>query len=242
MHQLRNQDTSALLEKIPNAQSLTLKNWRWTEPLEEDWDFRVIPKLQILDITNNQNIIFPRLPPSLRNLDLSSCVPSPLRDDSSLTNIMDSSLPEMKRLSLSNYHSMEPTQLRALLGEGKGKLELLNLKNCNFQAQDIKSLIQEGFLENVTQLSLAGLPANDACVEHLATNLHHLKFLDLAATRVTGVGVKALVLRPCVKLERLNLLQCSSVSVDAVTFARSCGIHITYGFPETSKNAKKVRS
>lgn len=155
---------------------------------------------------------------------------------------MDSPLPEMKNLLLSSYYSMEPTRLLALLSPGKGKLELLNLKDCNLQAQDISSLIQDGFLKNVIQLSLAGLPVNDACVELLATNLHHLKCLDLSSTRVTGVGVKALVLRPTVKLERLNLMLCTSVSVDAVHFARSHGIQTTYCFPETLKNAKKVRS
>lgn len=155
---------------------------------------------------------------------------------------MDSSLPEMKSLSLSSYYSMEPVRLLALLSRGKGNLKLLNLKNCNLQAQDISSLVQDGFLKNVTQLILAGLPVNDACVELLAANLHHLKFLDLASTRVTGVGVKALVLKPSVMLERLNLMLCSLVSVDAVTFARSHGIQVTYGFPETLMNAKKVSS
>ncbi|MCJ1464939.1 hypothetical protein MMC07_003554 [Pseudocyphellaria aurata] len=238
----RRYDTSALLKNIPNAQNLTLKNWIWIEPSEADWDFSVIPNLRILDLTNNHNIVFPRLPPSLRNLDLSSCTPSTLRDDSSITNIMESSLPEMRRLSLSNFHSMGPTELGFLLREVTGKLELLNLKYCNFQADEIESLVLLGFLKNVTQLSLAFLPVNDACVEHLANNLHHLKVLDLEATRVTGVGVKALVLSPCFKLERLNLLQCSSVSVDAVNLARSHRIHTTYGFPETLKHAKKVRS
>lgn len=235
-------NTSALLEKIPNAQSLTFRNWRWNGLSSEDWDFSVNPQLQRLDITNNQNIIFPRLPPSLLTLDLSNCIPSPLLDDLGLANVMDSSLPEMKSLSLSSYHSMEPNRLLALLSLGKGKLELLNLKNCNLQAQDISSLIQDGFLKNVIQLNLAGLPVNDACAELLATNLPYLKFLDLSSTRVTGVGVKALVLRPSIKLERLDLMQCSSVSVDAVEFARSHGIHITYGFPEILKKAKKVRS
>lgn len=137
---------------------------------------------------------------------------------------------------------MEPTRLHALLSFGKGKLELLNLKNCNFQAQDIRSLILDGFLKNVNQLSLAGLPVDDECAELLANNLHHLKFLDLASTRVTGVGVKALVLRPSDKLERLNLMLCSLVSIDAVAFARSHGIQTSYGFPETTKNARKLRS
>lgn len=241
-HWLRDQNTSALLEKIPNAQSLTFRNWRWTGLSSEDWDFSVAPKLQRLDITNNQNIIFPRLPTSLLDLNLSNCIPSPLLDDLGLANLMDSSLPEMKSLSLSSYHSMEPIRLLALLTLGKGKLELLNLKNCNLQAQDISSLIQDGFLKNVIQLNLAGLPVNDGCVELLATSLPYLKFLDLSSTRVTGVGVKALVLRPSVKLERLNLMLCSSVSVDAVKFATSRGIHVTYGFPENLKKAKKVRS
>lgn len=231
-----------MLKNIPNAQNLTLRNWRWAEPKEEDLDFSVIPKLQSLDITNGHDIAFPRLPPSLRALYLSSCIPSPLLDDLSFANVMDSSLPEMQRLSLSNYHSMEPTRLLELLSSGKGKLEMLNLKNCNLQARDISSLIRDGFLNNVIQLSLAGLPVNDKCVELLATNLHHLKSLDLAYTRVTGVGVKALVQRPSAKLERLDLMQCSSVSFDAVTFARSHGIQVTYCFPEPLKNAKKVRS
>lgn len=230
--QLRYQNTSALLEKIPNAQNLTLRNWHWTLPSSNHWDFSVTPKLQSLDITNNQHIIFPRLPPSLRALDLSSCIASPQLDDLSLANVMDSSLPEMKSLSLSNYHSMEPTRLMALLSLGKGKLEFLNLKHCNLQAQNISSLIQDGFLTNVIQLGLAGLPVNDTCVELLATSSHLLKYLDLSSTRVTGVGVKALVLKPGVRLERLNLMQCSLVNVDAVNFGRSHGIQITYSFPE----------
>lgn len=230
--QLRYQNTSALLEKIPNAQNLTLKNWHWTLPSSNHWDFSVTPKLQSLDMTNNQHIIFPRLPPSLHTLDLSSCIAAPQLDDLSHDNVVRSSLPEMKSLSLSNYHSMEPTRLMALLSRGKGKLELLNLKNCNLQAQNINSLIQDGFLTDVIQLGLAGLPVNDTCVELLATNLHLLKYLDLSFTRVTGVGVKALVLKSGVRLERLNLMMCSQVNVDAVTFARSHGIQITYSFPE----------
>ena len=81
---------------------------------------------------------------------------------------------------------------------------------------------------------------NDDVAEKLALHLPSLTTLDLSHTRVTGIGVKALVEKPGSKLKLLNLNHCRDVGRDAVEYARSRGINVSHRFPD-SKDAKAKR-
>ncbi|KAL9121791.1 MAG: hypothetical protein Q9187_001643, partial [Circinaria calcarea] len=81
--------------------------------------------------------------------------------------------------------------LQALLGPGKGLLKKLSLVYC-IVVDDISSLVQDGYLTEVTELSFRNSSIDDTIAELIAEKLPRLKILDLATTGITGVGVKAL--------------------------------------------------
>ena len=93
----------------------------------------------------------------------------------------------------------------------------------------------------MTELGLRNTHVDDTLAKLLALHLPKLTALDVAFTKISGVGVKALCLKDGDGLERLNLQHCTGVSVDAVEWARARGVDVQYSFPESGKG-RKVRS
>lgn len=105
----------------------------------------------------------------------------------------------------------------------------LNLAHCaNLDQKDIHSLIQDGYLSAVTVLSFAGCDFSDVSAQLLAKASPVLENLDIEQTMVSGIGVKALVLKPGRKLEKLKLNACPLLSADAVDFARASGVDVQF--------------
>lgn len=159
----------------------------------------------------------------------------------SQTNLLEVSLSNLTSLSLSSLSKMLPADLQALLEPNKGQLLKLDISGCLLNNSDITQLIQRNYLDSVVELRLRTTSVNDTIAESIAKNLHHLKVLDLGSTKVTGVGVKSLVVSPDINLGALGLQNCTTVSIDAVDFARSKGLNVTYGFIDNLKYSKKIR-
>lgn len=158
------------------------------------------------------------------------------------TNLIGASLSNLTSLSLSSLSKISPAHLWALLEPSKGRLLRLNISGCLLiENTDITRLIQNGYLDVIGELGLRQTSVDDSIAESIAKNLHHVKILNLGSTKVTGVGVKALVINPNSSLEILRVQNCTGVSVDAVEFALSKGICVTYGINDSVKYSKKVR-
>lgn len=185
--------------------------------------------------------MFPSLPSSLKELNLSGCYTISFRAPQSQSNLLGASLANLTSLSLASL-SISLAALEALLEPSKGQLLKLDISDCFLiENSDITQLILRNHLDSVVELRLRKTLVNDNIAELIAKNLHHLKILDLGSTRVTGVGVKSLVVSPTIHLEALGLQNCTTVSVDAVDFARAKGINVTYGFNDNLKYSKRVR-
>ena len=146
-------------------------------------------------------------------------------------------LPLLERLSLSKIDDANVFDLFILLGQSKGKLRELDISRCSaIQSTDLIFLTQEGYLNNVVRLNLSSCQVTD---EALA--LDRLTHLELDLTGVTGVGIKAMVLKPGDKLKYLNLDHCPQVAPDAAELARRHGIKLSFAFPEQGKGGRRVR-
>lgn len=195
-------------------------------------DFTALTQLQRLTISQNFNVVFPLVPPSLQRLNFVYCNIQKGLTTRSHANLKSSTLPELTELGLARFAGLRHEQLLALLSASEGKVERLNLDGCvELGAKDIRSLIEAGHLSNVVRLMLQDCAVDDTTAELIATKLQHLKSIDLRSTKITGVGVKALVLKPHTKLERLVLTNCNAVSRDALDLVMAHGIRLDYGFP-----------
>lgn len=181
-------------------------------------------------MSHSEGFRFPLLPISVETLDFSSC----LYDPSYLFHAND--LPALTGLSIADHYHISARSVLSLLKSSKGTLKTLNVKGChNLFSIDYFTLIQEGYLNMVTQLGLGSYEVGDEIIESLATNLPHLKILDLDSTKVTGIGVKALALKESCMLERLILKNCEHVSTDATEYARSRGIIVHFSMPDARR-------
>ena len=204
----------------------------------------VVPELQTLrylkELFVSESIIsrFPSLPPSLEVLRMESYSSSLSRGNTLSPNFWESfersPLPMLRDLHLPVIHQIwnpdpSPQRIKRLLQYSHGKLESFRLStgaliNDAFMMQ----LVDEGFLCNLVHLTLEsqdGKTTGDDLVEKIAGSCPHLQSFNASGGCLTGVGVKALVSQ--VKgLKRLNFSDCSRVSPDAVTWARSMGILI----------------
>lgn len=139
---------------------------------------------------------------------------------------------------LTDFTDLTLNGLLSLLSASKGKLESLNIESCaQLEPKDINRLVESSYLEEVTRLTLCKLSINDSTAELVAQKLPSLKNIDLSLTRVTGIGVKALVLKPHSKLERLVLTGCL-LDRDVIDFAIAHGITVDHG--NLSKDLPRV--
>ena len=81
----------------------------------------------------------------------------------------------------------------------------------------------------------------DSILERVAAYCPRLESLDVSSNpKLTGAGVVAVVQKPGVTLQQLNLTNCTGVSPDAVAWARAKGVKVTYRFPDNG-SGKKLR-
>lgn len=232
-------EQAALLAKIPKVRKLTLAGWSWSsDTVLSHTDFTNLSELHQLNMVRNSGVVFPRLPPSLQILNFWHCTPDRSLNQESNENLMSNILPELTDLVLTEFTDLTLNGLSSLLSASNGKLESLDIESCvQLEPKDINTLLESNFLEKVTHLTLCKLSINDSTAELVAQNLPRLKNIDLSQTRVTGIGVKALVLKPHSRLERLVLTGCL-LDRDVIDFVLAHGITVDHG--HSSKDLLRV--
>lgn len=218
-----------LLTKVPKVRKLTLADWSWSsDTVLSHTNFTNLSELEQLKIVRNNNLVFPRLPPSLRMLNLRCCTTDRRLSQEGNDNLIGNILPELEDLALTEFTGLTLNGLLSLLNASKGNLESLDIESCvQLESKDIDTLVESSYLEEVTCLKLCKLSINDSTAELIAQNLPRLKKIDLSLTRVTGIGVKAIVLKPHSRLERLVLNGCR-LDRDVIDFAIAHGITVDH--------------
>lgn len=80
----------------------------------------------------------------------------------------------------------------------------------------------------VEELSLALLLLNDKHAMKIVDLYPKVRRLDMSGTNITGVAVKEFINKG---ITFLKLDECAQVSPDAVEWARSKGVEVSYSFP-----------
>lgn len=219
-----------LLAKVPKVRKLTLADWTWSsDTVLSHMNFTNLGELHQLKIVGNDNLVFPRLPPSLRILNLRRSTTNRTLSQEGNENLISNSLPKLTDLVLTEFFDLTLNRLLSLLRDSKGKLESLNVESCvQLESKDINTLVESSYLEEVTRLTLCKLSIDDSTAELIAQNLPLLKNIDLSLTRVTGIGVKAIILKSHSRLERLVLNGCR-LDRDVIDFAIANGITVDHG-------------
>ena len=229
---------NVLMKKINNIVDLSLQNW-FIRPnySQATADFSCLAKLQNLKIARLGTAVVPQLPPSLRTLLMEeNCYTRPLSHNSAHHD-----LPYLVHLSMAGWHNLTFVELLSWLESSKGKITRLDISDCfMLQSDNFQELVQLGYLDQVEELNLNKSSVDDAAVTLLSRRASSLKSLELARTKISGIGVKALVTGLPGKLKYLNLSDCRSTSVDAVDFARSRGVTVSYSFADAAGKGKKV--
>ena len=224
---------------IANIESLVLQNWSGnmylsTPPL----DLSTLRQLQHLDLTALDPGTFPKLPSSIETLVVSDWPRCAFHSLVSQAHIGEANLGRLTSLSIGCNFQL--ADLLKLLKPNKGRITTLNLNDStNLQHEDLSKLIDSGYLTDIVDLTMKALPFDDHIAELLASQSCALQSLNVAHTKITGVGVKSLLLKEGCKLEQLNLKGCHFVSIDAVEWARGQGVSVTFTFPENELGKSK---
>ena len=173
---------------------------------------------------------------------MTGCFDCDLRTTLSRHNILNTTLSNLSSLSLANVHSLQFCDLQSLLEPNKGNLKQLNINGCNqLGTASTLTLGDLGYLKEIVTLDLGDCDIDDKNIESLIGHLPRLRDLALEHTKITGVGVKAVVFKPNDKLEHLVLHNCHGVSPDAIEFARARGVKVECYFPDAARKCKRVR-
>ena len=229
-----------LLTKISGINTLTVQGWFVPPTLAvQELDFSNLHQLQHLNISGLIAALPPQLPSTLRTLSMTNCDCFPRNQGVSFANF---DLPQMIRLSLAGWSALLLGELQACLIPSKGNVTHLNISGCiALSSANLKELITHGYLEGIEDLELKSCNIDDEVAMLIARNLHRLKKLNLACTKITGVGVKALIIGLEGKLEHLCLDGCHSTNIDAVELARAMGVKVAFGFPDPLKGGRRIK-
>ena len=205
----------------------------------------MLKHLQRLDLARTFVPSFPWLPESIQVLNMSACGFHPVEMERWISfndAIKRNWLPNLTDLLVPHMHKLEIDGLRCMLAANKGELRTLNLRDCpRLSHPDIISLIDQGYLQSIVSLGVAGCDFNDQTAQLLAKMAPNLINLDADVTNVTGVGVKAILLKAGCPPENLRLNNCLLVGQDAVDFARSRGTNVEFFFYEKPGGIKMRR-
>ncbi|KAK5149623.1 hypothetical protein LTR04_006993 [Oleoguttula sp. CCFEE 6159] len=234
-------DIPALIKNTPNLRTLALCSWKLLNSFL-NLDFSVLTKLEHLRLEKFPLNPYPRLPDSLRSLMMDVH-----RGTSHFVNLTHSYLPLLTELELSGCFALVVVQhLQEVIQQRRGstvvtdafpslrKLSLDADTSCH-QLQDLE------WARNVEELRLQATVLTDAVVEQLPILFPRLTRLDLSRTRVTGVGVKAIVQQLGGQLAWLGVDFCPDLGPDAVEWARGRGIAVAHQMHVDLGGERKLR-
>ncbi|KAL8903548.1 MAG: hypothetical protein Q9207_003853 [Kuettlingeria erythrocarpa] len=122
-----------------------------------------------------------------------------------------------------------------------GDLKHLSITHCTtLRELELTEMVSRGYMDKLSYLDLSHTHVTDNVIEPLVLRARHLRKVRLAATKITGISVKALVTRPGIELVHLDVTDCNNISADAKTLARKkLGLKVLSGMSEFS--GKKIR-
>ena len=229
-----------LLTKIIGINTLSVYGWK-VPARPQSLDFSNLYQLQHLNISSVLATLPPLLPSTVRTLSMANCGCLPGIAGFQQVRFLDFDLSQMTRLSLAGWSELSLGDLQACLLPSKGKVTHLDIGGCiALSSANLKELITHGYLEGIEDLVLKSCNIDDEIAMFIARKLPRLKNLDLACTKITGVGVKALVIGLEGKLEHLCLERCHSTNIDAVELARASGVKVAFGFPDPLNGGRRI--
>lgn len=223
-----------LIDAFPNVQRLVLRNFREDAKVDTLLDLSSLGNLEVVDLTGCHAPLPPKLPASVKEVNLNSSTKY-----SGSTILPPPELPCLKKLSLARcYDSGDP--LMWLMKPG-----ICNLHHLNFDGNHplctLERMAQCGFFSELRTLSLSGGNVDDRFAAIIAQTAPRLESLHLTHTRITGVGVKAIVLALEGTLQFLDLSLCQQTSKDAVEWARTKVKTVFYNFPDLTLRGRRLR-
>lgn len=230
-------DLDKILSNIPVIQVLSLRGWHHSGRTK--LDFSHLRRLEKLDIAGITAVLPPGLPESLRVFDCSKCTPAHYVPTFPLPDQATPNLPCLESLSIALTLIYPDLEFIKLLDASKGKLKQLHASSVICK-NVIKALIIEDYLTSIEDLKLREV-FDDELAILLARSLPRIRRLDLSHSKISGVGIKALITGLKSTLQWLGLDQCRNTSIDAVEFARSMNIKVSYGFTDHVARGKRIR-
>ncbi|KAL8763886.1 MAG: hypothetical protein Q9194_007233 [Teloschistes cf. exilis] len=229
-----------LLAKIPEVRKLILKNLQGLDGISSP-NLTAMTHLEELRLRDCYGILYPQALPSLRILRV--CGHRVLIQPSSHGEIPGYRGPSLVELTVKDNHFSEILLITRLLGSRNGTLRTLKISGCNRVNLSwlLVKIMQRGALDEVVDLDLSATDVTDHAIEISTPILRKLRCISLDRTNVTGIAVKALILKPGTKLEYLGISECDRISADAVEFARKQpGLTLKSGSNSNAKG-RKVR-
>jgi F-box/TPR repeat protein Pof3 len=199
----------------PNLKSLTLTNWKFHPPLADMTPWVHLEYLKLVDLGLDS---LPSLPPSLKHLHLDGFYH--MRHAPSEDGL---DLPLLRTLSV-----QDSLQLTAL-----GLFDILKRSNelGNLTALDLSGRLSDNGSEqyissqSLLSLGMGRLMIGDKTILAIIELYPNLREVNLEQTRITGVGLKALVSKG---IKSINVDHCDDLGEDAVLWARSQGVQVQH--------------
>ena len=227
-------DLANLLAAIPNVRELTIVNWVMirNSPVPPP-SFATLHKLESLDISG-VDMAFPlELPSSLHTLNINKARFRAYVEKWEASRLV--------RLSMAHNIDFQAQWMIEVLDCNQGNLVYLDASAVLYHQSLYIWPVTEGWLAKVGELKFNNCLVGDELAIAIAENCPVLRRLSLANTKVSGVGVKAVVTALEGKLEYLNLDGCKNTAYDAVEWARSKGVRVAFSFSEPRRGGKKLR-
>ena len=222
--------------KAPNLRTLHLSGWTFV-PYDSPADFSHFHRLVDLDISSCGFRQCPALPESLEVLEMEQNIFNSriynwghlprLKSLHMFMNMDDEVvIPSLEPQIIEKIHIRNFFTTQGGLGRPQQELRQFFSRTSVFTALRELDLSQHSWF-------------SDDDVDEVAPKTPNLKALSITSTHITGVSVRK-ILTSCAQLEHLNINGCHGVSPDAVDWARSCGVNVSFLFPYASYNGKKV--
>lgn len=223
-------DIHGLRDATPNATSIILRHWG---DLPNHVDCTSWTKLQHLDLTNTQLQFLPKVPATLRYLNLS-------QNTLLHVGVEEEAPDELPFLETFNCEgtdiSSDVLKVITMPSIAKGNLKCLMIGARLSEYRPGPAAVEYPASEHLEELSLHNMQINDSRVLQIIELYPNLGKLDVSGTRVTGVSVREFVNRG---VTSLNLIDCLDVGEDAVAWARSMGVNVDFYF---NRSIPKKRS
>lgn len=227
-----------MLEHLPEICELKLSNWSSNRTIPSPGNIEM-SHLHTLTLINYQGEVSFHALPSVRFVQLNRC-PLIFRQLSTCEFKPDLRVLGYSKFSIS-YAELEPAKLLQLVGTKVEELKHLSITHCTTLLEvDLIKMVSMGYMDQLSHLDLSHTHVTDNVIELLVLRARHLRRVKLAATKITGISVKALVTQPGIELIHLDVTDCNNISADAKTMARRKeGLKVLSGMSAFS--GKKIR-